>query len=90
MHNKTLKHLNIFNNIIGYDGAKTFAEALKVNNTIEFIELGHNRIRNKGLHILADALASNQSSNLRVLGLRFNFLTEEGVIHFLRVVLSGK
>ena len=71
MHNKTLKHLNIFNNIIGYDGAKAFAEALKVNNTIEFIELGHNRIRNKGLHILADALAFNQSSNLNFIAVRY-------------------
>jgi hypothetical protein len=48
--------------------------------------LGHNRIRNKGLYVIAEALATNPNSRLNVLGLRFNFLTEEGIIHLLRVL----
>ena len=75
--------------MVGYDGAKSFAAALNVNSTIEFLELGHNRIRNKGLKVIAVAIASNQSSRLSILGLRFNFLTEEGIIGFFRLIQAG-
>jgi len=44
-----LKFLNIFNNKIGYDGAVSIGEGLKTNNVIEFLDVGHNRIRDKGL-----------------------------------------
>jgi len=35
--NKTLERLNLDNNSIGAAGAKAFAEALKVNNTLKEI-----------------------------------------------------
>ena len=47
LKNKTLKALNVFNNKIGFDGAKMFGTTLASNNTLEFIEFGHNRIRDK-------------------------------------------
>jgi Ran GTPase-activating protein (RanGAP) involved in mRNA processing and transport len=55
--NTTLKSLNIFFNLIGFDGAKEFGQTLKVNNTLEFLDLGDNRIRNKGLLAIADGLS---------------------------------
>jgi hypothetical protein len=42
--------LNVFNNKIGYDGAKSIAEnVVRYHPNIEFLELGHNRIRDKGI-----------------------------------------
>lgn len=49
----------MFNNNIGYDGALAFAETLKVNKTLEFLELGHNRIRNKGIYKMAEGISAN-------------------------------
>jgi len=76
--------LNLFNNKIGYDGAKALGETFKHNSTLEFVELGYNRIRNKGLISIADGVVENPNSNLRTLGLRFNFITEDGAIDFLK------
>lgn len=63
-NNKGVKFLNLFNNKIAFDGAKAFAECLAVNKVLEFIEFGHNRIRNKGLSELAKGIARNDSTNL--------------------------
>lgn len=59
---------------------------MKKNSTLEFIEFGHNRIRNKGLLALADGIKQNPNSQLKTLGLRFNFLTDDGVIEFLKAL----
>lgn len=88
--NKSLKELNIFNNKIGYDAAKCFGDALAVNTTLTSIDFGHNRIRNKGLHAIAEGLSKNEQIHLRLLGFRFNFLNEEGVIDFLKLVSPKK
>ena len=79
INNKSVKFLNVFNNKIGFDGAKAFADTLAKNQTLEFLELGHNRIRNKGLHQIAQGMTSNPNSAIHTLGLRFNFLTDEGL-----------
>lgn len=55
--------MNLFNNKIGYDGAKALAETLKVNTSLEFLELGHNRIRNKGLLEIGDGLEKNKDKS---------------------------
>lgn len=78
--NKSLKFINLFNNKITFDGAKAFAEnVLPFNTVLEFLEIGHNRIRDKGLKALTDGLVKNPQSNIKSLGLRFNFLTKTGV-----------
>jgi Ran GTPase-activating protein (RanGAP) involved in mRNA processing and transport len=80
-NNKSLKYLNFFNNKIGYDGAKSIAENVIAHHpTLEFLEIGHNRIRDKGLTSIVTALLLNSKSNIKVLGLRFNFLTNEGIL----------
>ncbi len=49
-NNTSLKFLNVFNNKIGYDGAKSIAEnVVRYHPKLEFLELGHNRIRDKGV-----------------------------------------
>ena len=90
-NNKSVKFLNIFANKIDVDGARAFEKAFKTNNTLEFIDFGHNRLRDEGLMSLARGLASNPNSGIKNLGLRFNFITEDGVIEFFKkVYASGK
>jgi hypothetical protein len=43
--NSVLKGLNLFKNNFDVDGARALRELLKVNSTIEFLDIGHNRIR---------------------------------------------
>jgi hypothetical protein len=48
-NNKSLKFLNLFNNKIGFDGAKSIAQNIVLYHpTLECLEVGHNRIRDKG------------------------------------------
>lgn len=88
--NKSVKFINLFNNKIGYDGAYAFSQTFAENNTLEFVEFGHNRIRNKGLLAIADGIAKNKNSAINTLGLRFNFLSEDGVVEFLRTIKDSK
>jgi len=84
--NTSIKYFNIFNNKIGYDGAMAFKDTLLVNSTLEFIEFGHNRIRSKGLLAIGEGISGNPTSNIKSLGLRFNFLNEDGIIDFLKTL----
>lgn len=70
--------------MIGYDGAKEFGETFKVNKTLEFIDLGDNRIRNKGLYVITEGLSQNKESKVATLGIRFNFLSEDSIINLLK------
>jgi hypothetical protein len=54
------------------------------------LELGHNRIRDKGLKSIVDALISNKNSVIKILGLRFNFLTNTSVIYLLNKLTGTK
>lgn len=79
-NHKSLIFLNLFNNKISFDGAKAVAEeVLAHNTTLECLELGHNRTRDKGLKSIIDGLSKNPGSKLKILGLRFNFLTNSGI-----------
>ena len=79
-NHKSLLFLNLFNNKISFDGAKAIAqEVLLHNTTLECLELGHNRIRDKGLKSIVENLVKNPASKLKIIGLRFNFLTKAGV-----------
>jgi Ran GTPase-activating protein (RanGAP) involved in mRNA processing and transport len=87
--NKSVRYLNIFSNKIDVDGARAFGEMLKVNSTIEYIDFGHNRIRDEGLSSIAKGISTNKNSAIKQLGLRFNFLTGDGIISFLKKIFSG-
>lgn len=89
--NKSLKFLNLFNNKIGFDGAKSVAHNIILNHpTLECIELGHNRIRDKGLKEVVDALLNNKNSVLKILGLRFNYITNIGATYLYNKLTSNK
>lgn len=59
-----MKFLNLFNNGIGFDGAKAFAETFAENTVLEFVEFGHNRIRDRGLLELGEGIAKNKDSKV--------------------------
>lgn len=83
--------MNLFNNKIGYDGVKAVAQnILAIHPKLECIELGHNRIRNKGLKSVTDAIISNKHSEIKILGLRFNFINNIGATYFFNKVTAAK
>lgn len=89
--NKSLRFLNLFNNKIGYDGAKSVAHNIVFNHpTLECLELGHNRIRDKGLKEITDAIVANKHSALKILGLRFNYITNVGATYLYNKLTSNK
>jgi len=45
---------------------------------LEFIDIGHNRIRCTGLKAVVDGIAMNPSSKLSKLAIRANFINDEG------------
>mmetsp|Transcript_34673 Transcript_34673/g.53120 ORF Transcript_34673/g.53120 Transcript_34673/m.53120 type:complete len:289 (-) Transcript_34673:29-895(-) len=88
--NKTLKGLNLFKNTIDVDGSRALRDLLKVNSTIEFLDVGHNRIRMKGLEALSQGILENPKSSLKTLGLRMNFINDDGFQRFFdEVVFNG-
>ena len=88
--NSTLKGLNLFKNTLDVDGARALREMLKVNSTIEFLDIGHNRIRSKGLEAISEGILEAKDSKLKTLGLRMNFINDDGFQRFFdEVILSG-
>ena len=86
--NKSLKVLNIFANNIDVDGARAFGQTLAVNTSLEWIDFGHNRLRNEGLLALSRGINKNKASGLKTLGLRYNFINDEGFNDFFASLYS--
>jgi len=80
--NTKLKGLNLFKNTLDVDGARAVGMLLQYNSTIEFVDLGHNRIRNKGLEAIKDGILANTNSKIHSLGLRMNFISDDGFDSF--------
>lgn len=76
--NSSLKHLSLFRNKVDVDGARALKELLKVNSTIEFLDVGYNRLREKGIKAITDGICENPSSKIKHLGVRFNFINDDG------------
>jgi len=79
--NTTLRTLNLYNNNADVDGARSIRDLLKVNNTLEFLDVGYNRLREKGITAIADGISENRESKLRHLGLRYNFINDDGIAY---------
>lgn len=86
-HNKTLKGLNLFKNTLDVDGARAIRDLLEENSTIEFIDLGHNRIRSKGLEAIKEGILANPTCALHSLGVRMNFINDDGFDSFFNEVI---
>ena len=77
--NSTLKSLNLYRNIVDVDGARSLGEAMKHNKVLSFLDIGHNRIRITGLKAVIDGITANPDSKLTNLGIRANFINDEGL-----------
>lgn len=76
--NSSISSLSLYRNIFDVDGARALGEALKTNTTLTFLDIGHNRIRMTGLKSVVEGVLANPASVLSELGVRWNFITDEG------------
>lgn len=54
---------------------------LEHNSTLKFVDLGHNRLRKTGVKEVVDGILANKSSKLSTLGLRSNFINDDGIAY---------
>ena len=79
---KKLEQLNLFRNLQDVDGLRSLSQILATNTTLKFIDFGFNRLKDEGLKNIAQNLAKNENSSLQILGLRYNFQSDNSVINF--------
>jgi len=63
---------------------------LKVNKTLEFLDVGFNRLREKGIKALTDGIIENPDSKIKYLGLRFNFINDDGFTYLFENAIFKK
>ena len=68
--------MDLHSNSIGAEGAKSLAQALRVNSSVSSLDLNSNSIGAEGANSLAQALGVNTS--LSSLDLSWNFIGDEG------------
>lgn len=85
-----MKSLNLFKNLIDVDGCRAVRELLKVNKNIEFLDLGHNRVRTTGLEAIAEGLNHSEGNKLKTLAVRMNFLNDDAIKNFMKDVVFSK
>lgn len=86
--NTKLKYLSLYSNIVDVDGARALKETLIVNDSLQFLDVGSNRLRDKGIMEIAEGILGNKTCALKGIGLRFNFITEDGADKFFSKVLG--
>jgi len=86
--NTVLKNLNIYSNLIEVEGSGFIANALKLNNTLEFLDIGKNKIRNKGVTYLIEQITSNPDSALKCLGVRKNSFDDKGMYNLIQILTN--
>eukprot|EP00826_Nyctotherus_ovalis_P059995 TRINITY_DN838_c0_g2_i6.p1 TRINITY_DN838_c0_g2~~TRINITY_DN838_c0_g2_i6.p1 ORF type:complete len:246 (+),score=66.09 TRINITY_DN838_c0_g2_i6:73-810(+) len=90
IRDRSLRVLNLFANAVDVDGARALKESFKVNTTLAKIDLGCNRLREKGVKELAEGLSLNNDSAIRTLGIRFNFISDDGITEFFNMAVFSK
>ena len=88
--NSTLKSLNLYRNICDVNGARAIGECLKKNCSLEFLDIGHNRIRQTGLKAICDGITANPKSKMTQLGVRANFINDDGFTYLFEKLVFPK
>ena len=71
-HNTTLKALNLSYNPFGEQEAKSLADVMKNNETLEKLEMyGCNKISHSGVQYLMDAMMSNTTLKMLTLPVKY-------------------
>ncbi|XP_044023754.1 protein phosphatase 1 regulatory subunit 37 isoform X2 [Siniperca chuatsi] len=79
--NKALQELHLTNNLLNsYQDALQLGDLLRYNTTLETLELSYNAVADAGLEELCDGLR-RQTAGLKVLLLRNNQITANGMVH---------
>ena len=78
--NEHLVNLDLGHNLLGVEGARRFAECLKDNATLQYVNLEWNNIGTPGLTAIVKALKANQNSALEVLDVHSNKIDAQGAI----------
>lgn len=88
--NGSLRWLSLYRNILDVDGARAIGKALSKNKSLEFLDIGHNRIRQTGLKAICDGILSNGGCKLRRLGLRSNFINDDGFTYLFEKLVHAR
>lgn len=88
--NQTIKSLNLFKNAADVDGARALKQFVQSSHSLEFLDIGHNCIRDNGVKAITEGILANKECKIQHLGLRFNFITENGADHLFENVVYSK
>ena len=86
--NCKITNLSLFCNYFDVPGIVEIASGLKVNKSLDILDLGMNRVRKRGAGLLCEALQEN--STLKTLKLKFNLIPNEFSIKLVKTVLESK
>ena len=75
--NKTINYLNLFHNSLGVSGAERIGNMIKINNNLIELDIGYNRIKDKGFASVINAIIENKDSSLKKLGVNYNFIRDK-------------
>ena len=82
-NDQSMKYMNLYGNIMDVEGSKHLSKLFSVHSKLEFLDLGYNRLRDKGLEMIVNSMVNNVNCKISTLGLKFNFITEGGTIKML-------
>ncbi|KAK2825842.1 hypothetical protein Q5P01_020056 [Channa striata] len=84
--NKALRELHLSNNLLNsYQDALQLGDLLRYNNTLQTLHLSNNALADAGLEELCDGLRW-QTAGLKVLLLKNNRITAEGMVHLAKTL----
>ncbi|KAM3871287.1 protein phosphatase 1 regulatory subunit 37 [Diretmus argenteus] len=84
--NRALRELHLADNLLNsYQDAMQLGDLLRYNNTLQTLELSNNAMADAGLEELCDGLRW-QTEGLKVLLLRNNQITTDGMIHLAKAL----
>ena len=89
LNNTSLRYLNLYSNQVDVDGARCLKETLLANDTLEYLDVGSNRLRDKGVLAIAEGIVGNKTCALKGIGIRYNFITDDGAEKFFEIILEN-
>ena len=71
------------------DGERCLIETILVNYILEYIDVGWNRLNDKGVLAIAEGIPGNKISVLKGISIRYNFVTDDGANKFFGIVIES-
>ena len=84
-----LTHLSLSHNDIGNKGTVKICATLKTNRTLTYLSMRGNRVKHRGAEAIARVIAS-PSCIIEEISLEGNPLTDKGVIHIFKALLTSR